>query len=190
MLCRPPSPLSGTRLSGRQASIARRRPRPPGTTSRRTSHMAVLTVAPRRAWPPHPQWARARHAITLAVKRRAVITSAKGETEAATRPTARARRRLPALRQALSAGLEQLTSWCERERNRIEWVRPDAGALCCLRLRRDAFDDAHVAAFWDLLPHHTCRCAPEHQPLLVSDQGAAAVSWTPELERPRRHRRM
>jgi len=117
----------------------------------------------------------------------AVITSAKGETEAATRPTARARRRLPALRQALSAGLEQLTSWCERERNRIEWVRPDAGALCCLRLRRDAFDDAHVAAFWDLLPHHTCRCAPEHQPLLVSDQGAAAVSWTPELERPRRH---
>jgi hypothetical protein len=82
----------------------------------------------------------------------AVITSAKGETEAATRPTARARRRLPALRQALSAGLEQLTSWCERERNRIEWVRPDAGALCCLRLRRDAFDDAHVAAFWDRCP--------------------------------------
>ena len=120
----------------------------------------------------------------------AVITSAKGETEAATRPTARARRRLPALRQALSAGLEQLTSWRERERNRIEWVRPDAGALCCLRLRRDAFDDAHVAAFLDLLPHHTCRCAPDHQPLLVSDQGAAAVSWTPELERPRRQRRM
>jgi hypothetical protein len=62
----------------------------------------------------------------------AVITSAKGETEAATRPTARARRRLPALRQALSAGLEQLTSWCERERNRIEWVRqtPVHCAVC------------------------------------------------------------
>jgi len=101
ILCRPPSPLSGTRLSGRQASIARRRPRPPGTTSRRTSHMAVLTVAPRRAWPPHPQWARARHAITLAVKR-GRDHQAKGDTEAATRPTPEhdgtRDRRLPALR--------------------------------------------------------------------------------------------
>jgi aspartate/methionine/tyrosine aminotransferase len=66
---------------------------------------------------------------------------------------------LAARRQALSAGLEQLMSWCERERDRIEWVRPDAGALCCLRLRRDAFDDAHVAAFWDLLPHHALQLA-------------------------------
>ena len=46
-----------------------------------------------------------------------------------------------------------------RERDRIEWVRPDGGALCCLRLRRDAFDDAHVTAFWDLLPRHALQLA-------------------------------
>ena len=69
------------------------------------------------------------------------------------------RPRPAARRHVLAAGLEQLTSWCERERDRIEWVRPDAGALCCLRLRRDAFDDAHVAAFWDLLPHHALQLA-------------------------------
>ena len=66
---------------------------------------------------------------------------------------------LAARRQVLAAGLEQLMSWCERERDRIEWVRPEAGALCCLRLRRDAFDDAHVAAFWDLLPRHALQLA-------------------------------
>jgi aspartate/methionine/tyrosine aminotransferase len=30
----------------------------------------------------------------------------------------------------------------------IEWVRPDAGAICCIRLRRDRFDDAAVEQFY------------------------------------------
>jgi len=64
---------------------------PSGTTSGRTSHMASLRVAARGAWPPHPQWAKARHAITLAVKR-GRDHQAKGDTEAATRPTPRAGR--------------------------------------------------------------------------------------------------
>lgn len=66
---------------------------------------------------------------------------------------------LASRRRLLAAGLEQLTAWCETERQRIEWVRPDAGALCCLRLRADAFDDAAVARFWNMLPSHELQLA-------------------------------
>lgn len=55
-------------------------------------------------------------------------------------------------RRLLAHALEELTAWCARENHRIEWVRPDAGALCCLRLRADAFDDGAVKRFWGLLP--------------------------------------
>lgn len=30
----------------------------------------------------------------------------------------------------------------------IEWIRPDAGAICCVRLRRDRFDEATVEQFY------------------------------------------
>jgi DNA-binding transcriptional MocR family regulator len=59
----------------------------------------------------------------------------------------------------LAGALEELATWCEREQKRIEWVRPDAGALCCLRLRRDAFDDVVVSRFWDLLPRYDLQLA-------------------------------
>lgn len=62
-------------------------------------------------------------------------------------------------RRLLSAALVELTAWCAHERNRIEWVRPDAGALCCLRLRPDVFNDAAVSTFWNLLPHHDLQLA-------------------------------
>lgn len=57
-------------------------------------------------------------------------------------------------RRLLARLLQELATWCDGERERIEWVRPNAGALCCLRLRSDAFDDAAVARFWKLLPDH------------------------------------
>lgn len=62
-------------------------------------------------------------------------------------------------RRSLSACLEELTAWCKVERQRIEWVRPDAGALSCLRLRPDVFDDAAVSSFWNLLPRHDLQLA-------------------------------
>jgi hypothetical protein len=31
-------------------------------------------------------------------------------------------------------------------------VKPDGGALCCLRLSPEVFDDARVARFWSALP--------------------------------------
>ena len=62
-------------------------------------------------------------------------------------------------RRLLAGAIAELASWCETERDRIDWVRPDAGALCCLRLRADAFDDAAVERFWRLLPRHDLQLA-------------------------------
>jgi aspartate/methionine/tyrosine aminotransferase len=62
-------------------------------------------------------------------------------------------------RRLLTEGLAELAIWCQAEGRRIEWVRPDGGALCCLRLRVDAFDDAAVARFWALLPEHDLQLA-------------------------------
>ncbi len=62
-------------------------------------------------------------------------------------------------RKLLAEALDKLTTWCDRERKRVEWVRPDAGALCCLRLRKEAFDAAAVARFWELLPRHDLQLA-------------------------------
>ncbi|MGB4058816.1 MAG: pyridoxal phosphate-dependent aminotransferase [Burkholderiaceae bacterium] len=62
-------------------------------------------------------------------------------------------------RQLLTQGLAELAVWCEMEHQRIEWIRPDGGALCCLRLRADCFDDASVARFWALLPAHDLQLA-------------------------------
>ena len=62
-------------------------------------------------------------------------------------------------RKLLAGALDKLTAWCEAERERLEWVRPDAGALCCLRLRTNAFDAAAVARFWELLPRHDLQLA-------------------------------
>jgi DNA-binding transcriptional MocR family regulator len=33
--------------------------------------------------------------------------------------------------------------------NYVEWVRPHAGAICCVRLRKPTFDDTAVTRFYD-----------------------------------------
>ena len=62
-----------------------------------------------------------------------------------------AERILDARRTLLGAGLARTAAWIERNTALVEWVRPDAGALCCVRLRADAFDDAAVANFYAAL---------------------------------------
>ncbi|WP_193098131.1 pyridoxal phosphate-dependent aminotransferase [Burkholderia sp. Z1] len=62
-------------------------------------------------------------------------------------------------RRLLADALDVVSGWCEGERSRVEWVRPDAGALCCVRLRAEAFDEQAVARFWQVLPEYDLQLA-------------------------------
>ncbi|MBI2717236.1 MAG: pyridoxal phosphate-dependent aminotransferase [Rhizobiales bacterium] len=59
---------------------------------------------------------------------------------------------LSARRGMLADGLAQVATWVDANRKHVEWVRPDGGALCCLRLNAKLFDAAGVARFWSALP--------------------------------------
>lgn len=56
--------------------------------------------------------------------------------------------------------LGQVARWVERHADSIDWVRPDAGALCCVRLRPSVFDDDAVERFYAALRRHEVRVAP------------------------------
>ena len=43
--------------------------------------------------------------------------------------------------------------------DRVEWVRPDAGALCCVRLCPGVFDDTAVSRFYAELAKQGVRVA-------------------------------
>jgi aspartate/methionine/tyrosine aminotransferase len=58
---------------------------------------------------------------------------------------------IAARRTHLAEGLARTATWVERNASLVEWVRPDAGALCCVRLRQNRFDDAAVAQFYAAL---------------------------------------
>jgi aspartate/methionine/tyrosine aminotransferase len=62
-------------------------------------------------------------------------------------------------RQMLASALKQVSKWCDEHQAQIEWVHPHAGALCCLRLRENKFDESAVARFWNLLPEHDLQLA-------------------------------
>lgn len=49
----------------------------------------------------------------------------------------------------LAACLKRTESWLRANDFSIEWVRPDAGAICCIRLKPSVFDDAAVARFYE-----------------------------------------
>ena len=50
----------------------------------------------------------------------------------------------------LGRALNALEAWVARNGELVEWVRPDAGGMCCVRLRRSAFDDDRVEDFYRL----------------------------------------
>ena len=60
-------------------------------------------------------------------------------------------------RALLACNLGVIEAWVRREAARIEWVRPDAGALCCVRLRPEVFDAAAVECFHRALPSKEVR---------------------------------
>jgi aspartate/methionine/tyrosine aminotransferase len=53
-----------------------------------------------------------------------------------------------------------VADWARRNAMHVDWVRPDAGALCCARLKRAVFDDAAVERFYCGLKPQGVRVAP------------------------------
>ncbi len=66
---------------------------------------------------------------------------------------------LAARRSVLTEALHLLSRWASDHSHLVEWVRPDAGALCCVRLRHDAFPDKAVDAFYSVLEAHDLQVA-------------------------------
>jgi aspartate/methionine/tyrosine aminotransferase len=66
---------------------------------------------------------------------------------------------LAARRARLAEGLARTAAWVAAHADLVEWVRPDAGALCCVRLKHAAFDDAAVARFYAAQAAHGVRVA-------------------------------
>jgi aspartate/methionine/tyrosine aminotransferase len=61
--------------------------------------------------------------------------------------------------QILQERLEVTERWVNAEAERIEWVRPDAGAICCVRLKRQRYSDGAVALFYNQLRKQSVRVA-------------------------------
>jgi aspartate/methionine/tyrosine aminotransferase len=55
-------------------------------------------------------------------------------------------------RSLLAEGLGIVSAWVEANRKYIDWVRPEGGALCSLRLRPNVYDKDGIARFWASLP--------------------------------------
>jgi aspartate/methionine/tyrosine aminotransferase len=71
-------------------------------------------------------------------------------------------RRAPILaerRRLLDAGLRRTAAWARANTDLVEWVRPDAGALCCVRLRQAAFDEGSVGRFYEAVAGRGTRVA-------------------------------
>lgn len=55
-------------------------------------------------------------------------------------------------RTLLADGLAKVAVWVDNQGGLVEWVKPDGGALCCLRLNPEKFDAAGVRRFRAALP--------------------------------------
>lgn len=63
-------------------------------------------------------------------------------------------------RRHLQAGLDKSIRFFKEHSDLIEWILPDAGALCVGRLRQSAFDEASVAQFYAEMPKVDLRVGP------------------------------
>lgn len=54
-------------------------------------------------------------------------------------------------RRRLADGLARTADWVKENEGFVDWVRPDAGALCCVRLKSAVFNDVAVGRFYDAL---------------------------------------
>jgi aspartate/methionine/tyrosine aminotransferase len=62
-------------------------------------------------------------------------------------------------RRRLAEGLAVTADWVRENEAFVEWVRPDAGALCCVRLKPSVFDNGAVDRFYANLARQGIRVA-------------------------------
>jgi len=62
-------------------------------------------------------------------------------------------------RVSLAEGLRRTADWVHANNRLVDWVRPDAGALCCVRLKPATFDAAAVDRFYQIAADHGFRVA-------------------------------
>ena len=60
-------------------------------------------------------------------------------------------------RRHLAEGLARIGAWVESNSAYAEWIRPDAGALCCVRLKSSVFDASAVGRFYAALEREGVR---------------------------------
>lgn len=60
----------------------------------------------------------------------------------------------------LQEGLDTVAAWIDKHSTQLDWVRPDAGALCCVRLSPGHFDQQSIERFHSELKRHSTRVAP------------------------------
>lgn len=89
---------------------------------------------------------------------------------------------LPAIRDEVHTAFEIFSDWAQQE-HRIEWVRPDGGVTCCVRIP-DAPDDK-MASFYSLLhSHYKTAVGPGHWFKLPRNYMRIGFGWTrPEATR-------
>jgi len=62
-------------------------------------------------------------------------------------------------RRRLAEGLALTADWVRENNAFVEWVRPDAGAMCCVRLKPSVFDNGAVDRFYASLAPEGVRVA-------------------------------
>jgi DNA-binding transcriptional MocR family regulator len=62
-------------------------------------------------------------------------------------------------RRSLAEGLAKTAEWVRENKEFVDWVQPDAGAICCVRLKLSVFHDAAVNRFYDALASEGVRVA-------------------------------
>ncbi|MEM7257737.1 MAG: pyridoxal phosphate-dependent aminotransferase [Pseudomonadota bacterium] len=60
----------------------------------------------------------------------------------------------------LREGRNRVLRWVERHADQVSWVPPDAGALCCIRLRQAESEQHYVQRFHQALQQQSVRVAP------------------------------
>lgn len=48
----------------------------------------------------------------------------------------------------LASAVRKVTDWMSQHEDYVEWVRPQGGALCCVRLRPNLYDESRVTDFY------------------------------------------